>query len=70
MLIIKNFIRLFCTNKETIIAVDTISYIDREDTQLFIRYKNDNVIRSYKFHSSHEAFIAFEQIWKEVNNND
>lgn len=66
----KNFIRLFCTNKETIIAVDTISYIDREDTQLFIRYKNDNVIRSYKFHSSHEALIAFEQIWKEVNNND
>ena len=66
----KNFIRLLCMDRETIIAVDTISYIDREDTQLFIRYKNDNVIRSYKFHSSHEAFIAFEQIWKEVNNND
>lgn len=66
----KKFIRLLCTNKETIIAVDTISYIDREDTQLFIKYKNDNTIRSYKFHSSHEALIAFEQIWKEVKNND
>lgn len=66
----KNFIRLLCMGKETIIAVDTISYIDREDIQLFIGYKNNNIIRSYKFHSPHEALIAFEQIWKEVNNND
>ena len=66
----KNFIRLLCTNKETIIAVDTISYIDREDTQLFIRYKNDNIIRSYKFHSSHEAFMTFNQIWEELEDND
>ena len=30
----------------------------------------DDIIRSYKFHSSHEVFIAFEQIWEDVKNND
>ena len=66
----KNFIRLLCLDRETIIAVDTISYIDREDTKLFIRYKNDDIIRSYKFHSSHEAFMTFNQIWEELEDND
>lgn len=66
----KKFIRLLCMNKETIIATDSISYIDREDTKLYIKYKHDNLVRSYSFNSSHEAFMTFNQIWEELEDND
>lgn len=64
------FIRVLSMGKETIIAVDSISYIDREDTKLYIRYKHDDLVRSYSFSSSHEAFMTFNQIWEELDNNE